>query len=293
MNPAPHPFPDRPDDTHKGSFGTVMVIGGCPSMPGAPALAARAALRAGCGLVKIATTADTLPQSLAHLSSATGVVLPEDADKALLAIHQADPDKKAVLAVGPGWGQADWQFHLLAMLQRCRRTLVVDADALNLLAQSDIQPFQCPAVLTPHPGEMRRLSDMLPPLRVNRGEEAIALHQLNTDQARALEARHLAACAHAVTLLKGSRSVVATPDQGVDPAWSLEGAANPALATAGTGDVLTGLIASLIAQGMPPAEAARQGAWTHAKAGQLWSEQHGNRGLLAPELADLIPAAMV
>ena len=269
--------PPRPLDAHKGSFGTVIVVGGCPTMFGAPALAARAAFRSGAGLVKIATDAQTLPFALLAEPSATGVVLSQASHNttyaALAALNQADPDERAVLAVGPGWGgpgREDWRSDFVQRLATGRRAVVLDADGLNLLATLKEIKAKAPLVLTPHPGEFKRLAQAFGVA----GDPA-------APGERAGCAMALAQKVNAVVLLKGRRTVVS------DGAQVYENhTGNPVLATAGSGDVLTGLIAGLLAQGMKPFEAACLGAHLHGQAADRWRDAHGGRGMLARELAD-------
>ncbi|MCC6580601.1 MAG: NAD(P)H-hydrate dehydratase [Phycisphaeraceae bacterium] len=266
---SPPPVPLRPKDGHKGTFGVVIIIGGCPTRPGAPALAARSALRGGAGLVKIASDSTTLAIALTIEPCATGVVLTD-----ISALDAADPDGKAVLAVGPGLGrQPDrlaWIQHFLAG----DRPVVLDADGLNLLAEHGLGlPWHAPVVLTPHPGEYRRLAGTLnipfdPTSQPDRSRAATALAK---------------ACG-CVVLLKGHRSLVTDGEQGY-----INHTGGPALATAGSGDVLTGRIAALLARGMTGFDAACLGAHLHGLAGDLWTRQHGDAGLRAMDLADLLP----
>jgi NAD(P)H-hydrate epimerase len=287
------PPPARPDDGHKGTFGTVIVVGGCATMLGAPALCARAAFRGGAGLVKLATSADVLPFALTVEPGATGVALPGDADACCAAIDAADPDGRAVLAVGPGLGQGDRQRGLVVRLLAGPRPVVLDADGLNALAatlcdkdQIRIAPqADTPArILTPHPGEFRRLARPL----------GISLDPTDPSQrpdaATSLAASLSAAgvgCGNAVVLLKGQRTVIA---DGRRTAVNTTG--NPALATAGSGDVLTGLIAALLAQGMDAFDAAVLAAHVHGRAADAWAKPHGPSGLRAQDLADALPDAL-
>lgn len=264
--------PPRPIDGHKGTFGTVVVMGGCPRMPGAAAIAARAALRAGAGLVKVATDEKTLPIVLAIEPCATG------ADTSLM-------PEEAVFAVGPGWGPSessgDDGFSLIPVGAR----RVVDADGLNRLAERwgeavATPGFDGPAVLTPHPGEYRRLAEAL-------GLSADPVDPTDRDRDRERAARLLAEATGAVVLLKGARTIVADGER-----VYTNQTGTPALATAGSGDVLTGLIAGLMAQGMPGYEAACLGAYTHGLAGEAWAQKNGPAGLRAIELADLLPMTL-
>ncbi len=270
--PAP---PTRPANAHKGTCGTVIVVGGCATMIGAPAICATAALRGGVGLCKVATGPGVLPHVLTIQPGATGIELDDD----LTVIDDADPDRRAVLAIGPGMGTSKRTGELIAPLLRSSHTrrYVLDADGLNLLAQSGkTLAGEGSRVLTPHPGEFRRLAQ---PLGIT--------HDPTDPEQRPKAAAALALAHGAVVVLKGARTVVCdgnrvfTNDTG-----------NPALATGGTGDVLTGLIAALIAQGMDAFDAAVLGVHTHGRAGDLWASQHAPSGMTAMDLAALIPRAL-
>ncbi len=272
----PH-VPHRPDEGHKGTFGTVIVVGGSPTMPGAAALCAASALRAGAGLVKIAAPAPVLPVAITIEPSATGVVLDDAQRDDAQAINAADPRGDAVLAVGPGMGVNDRTQRLVTALLAGTRPMVLDADGLNVLAESGETRTGDgpPLVMTPHPGEFARLA------------RPLGISDDPTDpQTRPTAAAKLAQAHHAVVLLKGRHTVVT---DGTRIYTNTTG--NPALATAGVGDVLTGLIAALIAQGMQPFDAACLGAYLHGLAGDVWRDRHGPSGLTARDLANLLPEA--
>lgn len=272
--------PPRPADAHKGDFGTVVVVGGCATMIGAPALCASAAFRAGAGLVKVVTPPEVLPFVLTLEPSATGVPLADSAAATLAGIDAADPARRAVLAVGPGLGRASIARDLLLALLARPGAMVLDADGLNLLAQAgppcaDLRPPASPLILTPHPGEFARLAR---PARIDLSA---------TDpRERPLAAAALARAHHAVVLLKGQHTVVSDGQRVFTNATG-----NPALATAGSGDVLTGLLAALIAQGLEPFDAACLAAHLHGLAADLWTARHGPSGLTARDLAALLPDA--
>ena len=269
------PLPDapaRPLDGHKGTFGTVIVVGGCATMPGAPAICAGAALRAGAGLVKLATDSATLLAALSIEPSATGLIL-DGADS----IDGADAKGDAVLAIGPGFGDAHDVDRLVLDLLGGNRRIVLDADGLNALARfGKPRPGGAPAVLTPHPGEFRRLA-----------EAAGVDPDGTTPEARPANGAALARHHRAVVVLKGRQTVITDGQR-----TALNPTGNPALATAGSGDVLTGVIASLMAQGMPAFDAARLGCHVHGAAADAWAAEHGPAGLKARDLADRLPAAL-
>lgn len=270
--------PTRPADAHKGTFGTVIIIGGSDTMIGAPALCARAALRSGVGLVKVACPPAILPYVLTIEPSATGIAMGNEPVDVIAQLDQADPQRKAVLAVGPGLGQSSVRGELVEALLDGPRAIVLDADGLNLLAKNrlalqSVPTRTAPLILTPHPGEYRRLAD------------ALKIHADPTDPKQRVEAAsQLAQKLKAVVVLKGQHSIIADGQR-----YATNTTGNPALATAGSGDVLTGLIASLLAQGMAPFDAAQLAAYLHGLAADQWANQHGTRGLRAIELADMLP----
>ena len=269
--------PPRPLDAHKGTFGTVMVVGGCPTMIGAPALCATAALRAGCGLVKIAATSNVLPTAIGIEPAATGVVISASSDDTQYNLDQADPKQSAVLAVGPGMGPSPATAQLVANLLGGPRPVVLDADGLHgLAATQQTRPANGPElVLTPHPGEFKKLAC------------AMGITADPADpQARPQAAARLAQAHQAVVVLKGYRTVVSDGHR-----QYINATGNPALATAGSGDVLTGLIAALMAQQMTPFDAAVLGVYLHGLAGDMWAQQFGPSGLTARDLAQWLPRA--
>jgi NAD(P)H-hydrate epimerase len=273
-------LPARPNDGHKGTFGTVIVVGGCATMLGAPALTARAALRIGTGLVKALVDPVlglALPQMLL---SVTDVPWDGRVSSLVESLKEADPKRSAVLAVGPGWGRSRQRQMMLRKLAETGRSMVVDADGLFALAQilSDggTIEFAWPVVLTPHPGEFARLA-----------EAVGADPQPRSDEARKAAASELAKALGATVILKGQRSVIADGQT-----CAINQTGNAALATAGTGDVLTGIVAGLMAQGLGAFDAAALGAHLHGLAGERWQKERGRAGLLAEELADLLPEVM-
>ncbi len=240
---------------HKGDFGHVLVIGGGPGMPGAVRLAGEAALRSGAGLVSIAT----------HPSHATALVSsrPELMPHGIGEIGELEPllERASVVAFGPGLGRSDWAKSLYERVARLALPAVWDADALNILAgQPDSADHR---VITPHPGEAGRLLGM-------------AAADVQADRPAALAALVERYGGYAV--LKGSGSLVSS-----DAVPYLCTAGNPGMGSAGMGDVLTGLIAGLIAQGLSLEFAAAVGVEAHARAGDL-AARGGERGLIASDL---------
>lgn len=267
-------LPKRPLDGHKGTFGRVLIAAGSSHYLGAPMLAALGAFRAGAGLVALAIPQAIRPILAGQLPEATYPPMPDQEQLGSAAAHALlrGIGQHNALLVGPGLGEAsDFMATLLAARQLLP-PLVVDADGLNLLAQRDDWPQLLPpnTVLTPHPVEMVRLTGL------SRDEVLLA--------DRVELARHYAQSWGHVVLLKGAYTVVAAPD---GLATVLPFAA-PVLAVGGSGDVLAGVIASLMAQGMAPYGAAVLGGYLHGLVGGM---NNGRFGLLAHEIADLIPTA--
>ncbi|NVZ25035.1 NAD(P)H-hydrate dehydratase [Pseudomonas gingeri] len=252
-------LPARQPDAHKGQFGHVLLIGGDRRFGGAILLSAETALRGGAGLVSLATRPEHVAAALARLPEVM-VVGVESANQLMDVLEQA-----TVLVVGPGLGQFAWSRSLLSLAANAAVAQVWDADALNLLASGETRlPADC--VITPHPGEAARLLGM-------------STAQVQADRVAA--ARALAAKYQAVCVLKGAGSLIAAPDGRLSRCER----GHPAMATAGLGDVLAGLIGALRAQGLAAFEAACLAVWLHAGAGELQGRK--GRGLVA---SDLIPA---
>ncbi|WP_159016076.1 NAD(P)H-hydrate dehydratase [Cognatiluteimonas profundi] len=253
-----HWLKPRALDTHKGDFGHVLCIGGDSGHGGAIILCAEAALRAGAGLVSVATQATTVSALLARRPEAM-VAAVEDAD----ALHGMAA-AASVLAIGPGLGTQAWGSALLDAALSSGKPLVMDADALNLLAASPRQ-LAAGTILTPHPGEAGRLL----------GIDVAAVQADRFSAASALVERH-----HCVIVLKGAGTIIAAPGQ----APCVIAAGNPGMAVGGMGDLLTGVIAALRAQGLDAFDAACCGALLHAVAGDVAAASGGQRGLLPSDL---------
>jgi hydroxyethylthiazole kinase-like uncharacterized protein yjeF len=255
-------IPKRPRDSHKGLFGTVAVIGGAGGMVGAALMAARAALKLGAGCVHAGLLADNPP--------AVDMIQPElMLHSASSAMHLPDID---VYAVGCGLGTSIAAQQLLYQLLRRNTSLVLDADALNLLArhadlQDDLRDRSQSTVLTPHPGEAARLL-------------GCAAQQIQADRVAAV--RQLAQKFGCSVVLKGANSLCATHDGKL----FVNNTGNPGMSSAGMGDVLTGMIAAFIAQGMSADDALRLAVHLHGAAGDALAEQHAGIGMTASELTD-------
>ena len=271
-------------DANKGTFGTVLVIAGAAGMVGAAALSAVSALRAGAGLVQLAVpeSAQDLAASLAPEVITKG--LPETDERthggpgALEAALELAERADAV-ALGPGMGRnPDTALFVKELARQLSRPLVVDADGLNALSDAPdaLRERAEPAVLTPHPGEMGRL--------LGKNTEAV-----QADRAGA--ARECAARFGAVALLKGARTLIAGPAAPGAGRLGVNRPGSAALATAGSGDVLTGVIAALLGQGLDAYDAARAGAYLHALAGELAAREMGTAGVIAGDVRDRLPRA--
>lgn len=244
--------------SHKGDHGHVLCVGGAPGMGGAIALCAEAALRSGAGLVTVATDPGHVPALLARRPECMGVALTGAADMDA-ALQRAD-----VVAIGPGLGRVAWGRSLFEHALDGDKPVVVDADALFHLAQSPRALRD--AVITPHPGEAARL---------------LAQHAPAPD--RFATARALVERFQCAVVLKGAGSIVAAPGQ---VPYVID-AGNPGMAVGGMGDVLTGVVAALRAQGMHAFNAAACGALLHAVAGDV-AARGGERGLVASDLFDAL-----
>jgi len=247
----------RKKNVHKGSFGHVLAIGGDRGMAGAIRLTAEAALRCGAGLVSVATRGAHVPA----LNAARPELMAQGIEDAQALEHLLP--RISTLALGPGLGQRAWGHALWHTALDAGKSAVVDADALNMLALQPRQ-FSTPTVLTPHPTEAARLLEC-------------TTEEIQSDRFSA--ARKLAKKFNAVIVLKGAGSLICAPDGQVRVCpWG-----NPGMAVAGMGDVLTGVIAALLAQGIPAWPAAQLGVALHALAGDAAAKQ-GQRGLVASDL---------
>lgn len=256
-------MPPRPAATHKGQLGHVLVLGGDFNYPGACLLAARAALVAGSGLVSVATRRD---HALALASGLPEAMWADGEDGEVLGRLL---EHGSVLALGPGLGSSDWSRAVWSRAMGSDLPLVLDADGLNLLAEQPTARGRW--ILTPHPGEAGRLL----------GSDAAEIQRDRFAAVRALARRY-----QAVVVLKGAGSLVAEPDGRV----AVCPFGTPAMATAGMGDALTGIIASLLGQGLSPAAAAQAGVVLHARAGERAAI--GRRSILAGELVDALPGVL-
>lgn len=270
-------LPPREASAHKGSFGHVLLVAGGRGKAGAAALAARGALRAGAGLVTVACTPDAsaalqagTPEAMtAPLEKGTDGGLDETAVDVVLELARS----RNVLAVGPGLGTGEGARALVhALVVRAECPLVLDADGINAFAggPAALKARGALSILTPHPGEAARLL-------------GVSAAEVNRD--RIGSARRVSLQTGAVVLLKGAASVVASPSGRV----AVIAAGGPVLGSGGTGDVLTGVVAALVGQGLPGFEAALVGAHLHGRAGDRLAVERGPAGVLASEIATTLP----
>jgi NAD(P)H-hydrate epimerase len=273
-------LPERPRAAHKGTFGRALVVAGSLQFPGAALLAARSAYLVGAGLVTAAVPAPVQPMIASGLPEATWLPLPDE-EGALTSAGAArlreEWGRTEALLLGPGFGLAAATRGFLAEgLRAALPPTVVDADGLKLLAQIDGWPelLRTPSVLTPHPGEMSVLTG-----------DPIAAIQADR---LACATRWAGAWGH-IVILKGAFTVVASGEAQA----TVIPIATPSLARAGTGDVLAGAVVGLLAQGVPPYQAAVLGAWLQGRAGILAAQAVGQpASVLAGDVASALPRAL-
>jgi NAD(P)H-hydrate epimerase len=274
-------LPERLPSSHKGTFGHAGIIAGSVGKTGAAALAALAALRIGAGLVTVATPSSVNDVLEAKLLEAMTLPMPETKARTLarsaldrvIAFIQA----RTAIAIGPGLSTHPETIELVqSMMKHLDRPSVLDADALNALTGRASLLTECktPPILTPHPGEMARLE-------VDATTQSVNADRIGT-------ARRFARERGVFVVLKGARTVIARPDGLV----AICPTGNPGMATAGTGDVLTGMIVGLLAQRVPSWEAACAATYFHGSAGDLASQHLGQPGMLASDLIAQIPYAL-
>ena len=266
-------FPRRRPDAHKGDFGRVAIVAGSRGKAGAALLCAAGALRAGCGLVTIASPASIergflarLPEAMTRpLPDESGALAPESADSIEELLEQSD-----AAGVGPGLGTGSGASAAVSAVIASRTPAVFDADALNLHAgRPEAFRRRAPTILTPHPGEAGRL---------------LGVSGKGIERDRPGAAAELARRSRAVVVLKGAPTLTADPSGML---WC-NSSGSPALAKGGSGDVLTGVVASLLGQGLEVSDAAVSAAFVHGLAGEAAGRRSGERGALASETADAV-----
>jgi ADP-dependent NAD(P)H-hydrate dehydratase len=272
-------LPRRSFDAHKGSFGKVLIAAGSRGMSGAAILCGRSALRAGAGLVQVAAPANVQAVVAAGNPCYTTLAIHQRADGTLSEAAATDVIEWGraanALAIGPGLGHSpDVAAFVRQVVRELPRTpTVIDADGLNVLAPltDEFKSRPCPLILTPHPGEFCRLSGKaMPDVEAHRQELAA----------------EFAERFGVIVVLKGAGTVVTDGSKRY-----VNSTGNPGMATGGTGDVLTGIIAALLGQKLAALDAAVLGAWIHGRAGDLAAMTLGHVGLTAADMIEHLPQA--
>jgi ADP-dependent NAD(P)H-hydrate dehydratase len=271
--------PKRPNDSHKGMYGSLLVVAGGRGMAGAAALVGASALRSGAGLVRVASPAEVQPTVATFEPSYMTWPLPCDARGFLdFPACRSDLDELLgmadVLAIGPGLGRTDGvRAAVRWLLAEASLPTVLDADGLNAIADepSLLKSLKRPVIVTPHPGEFARLTGRsTSEVRADREGSALALAQSE----------------NLIVVLKGDRTVVTDGRR-----LYVNTTGNPGMATGGTGDCLTGVIAAMVGQKLPPFEAAMLGVYAHGLAGDIARDQNGILGLIAGDIVDSLADA--
>jgi NAD(P)H-hydrate epimerase len=277
-------LPERKSDGHKGDFGKLLVVAGSTGFTGAATLTALSALRSGCGLVKLACAKSIQPVLAIKLTEAMAIPLPDVALKGALALRSLGELRKLTeehdaVVIGPGLGQHHETRELIRRyVGALEKPMLLDADGLNAFA-GDAEPLKtrsghAPMILTPHPGEFARLFGKTVPEDI---QERMAL------------AKEVAREFTVVLVLKGSPTLVASPD---DRCW-LNPTGNSGMATGGSGDVLSGMIGSFLAQGMSVLEAALCGVFLHGAAGDIAADELTPRAMIAGDIIACLPKAFL
>ena len=269
-------LPDRPKRSHKGMFGKALCIAGSVNMAGAAYLCAGAAYRSGAGLVRILTPEENRVILQTLLPEAVMTTFEQNDLKMLDNILEEALSWATVAAIGPGLGKKLWAYHMVKLvLQNFHGPLVIDADALNILAEHMewLEDHEGSVILTPHVGEFSRLTDKkVPEISKDIPGQAVAFAKEY----------------HCICILKDAPSAAALSDG----TCYVNTTGNSGMSTGGSGDVLTGILAGLLAQTVDPSDAAPLGMWLHGRAGDLAAEQEGTYGLLARHLLEYLPQAM-
>ncbi|SMC45607.1 NAD(P)H-hydrate dehydratase [Papillibacter cinnamivorans] len=267
-------LPRRRRDSHKGDYGRVLLVCGSRDYTGAPAFSARAAVRTGSGLVFLGVPASIHGIEAEKNDEAMVISLPEEEGKlspgAVPVILEQLRGCDACL-IGPGLGRSEGvSAAVRAVLETCRVPLVIDADGINALAGNiDIWKRNCPVILTPHEGEFQRLLGR--PMKADRISQA----------------REFAQASGCILILKGYRTVTALPDGRV----YINTTGNPGMAKGGSGDVLSGMLVSLLGQGLSPERAAWGAVWLHGRAGDTTASEKGEYGMTPTDMIEAIPKA--
>lgn len=270
---------NRPDDSNKGTLGSLLCICGSYGMAGAAIMAGKAALRCGIGLLKIAVPKSIYPVCATNILESVYYPL-EETSNGVISSKNTDfllemCEKSSAVVIGCGLSVCDDTKNLVqSVITNCEKPLVIDADALNCICNKPeiLKNLKAPAIITPHPGEMARLLHSTPKA-VNSNRENTAI-----DFAKKFGV---------VTVLKGAGTIIASPDGEV----YINHTGNSGMATGGSGDVLSGIIGSLLAQGAAPINAAAAGVFLHGTIGDLAAEKLGKISMLPTDMIDMIPTA--
>ena len=270
---------NRPDDSNKGTLGSLLCICGSYGMAGATIMAGKAALRCGIGLLKIAVPKSIYPVCATNILESVYYPL-EETSNGVISSKNTDfllemCEKSSAVVIGCGLSVCDDTKNLVqSVITNCEKPLVIDADALNCICNKPefLKNLKAPAIITPHPGEMARLLHSTPKT-VNSNRENTAI-----DFAKKFGV---------VTVLKGAGTIIASPDGEV----YINHTGNSGMATGGSGDVLSGIIGSLLAQGAAPINAAAAGVFLHGTIGDLAAEKLGKISMLPTDMIDMIPTA--
>ncbi len=271
-------LPERPSDSHKGDYGRVLVVAGSTGMAGAAFLAAKGALRAGAGLVTCACPQAVWPSLSTKFTCVMTAPMPATADgsfsEAALPALKSLAEKAGTLCLGPGMGRGNEVGRVVrSLIAGTKVPAVIDADALLALDAASFSSLKGRGILTPHPGEMGVLL----------GATAQQVQADRRAAAKGFSERH-----GVVVALKGSGTVVTDGHR-----LAVNDTGNPGMATAGAGDVLAGVIAGLLAQGMPPFEAAYLGVHLHGLAGDLAAKEKGLHALITTDILEALPTAFL
>ncbi len=270
---------NRPDDSNKGTLGSLLCICGSYGMAGAAIMAGKAALRSGIGLLKIAVPKSIYPVCATNILESVYYPL-EETSNGVISSKNTDfllemCEKSSAVVIGCGLSVCDDTKNLVqSVITNCEKPLVIDADALNCICNKPeiLKNLKVPAIITPHPGEMARLLHSTPKT-VNSSRENTAIN--------------FAKKFGVVTVLKGAGTIIASPDGEV----YINHTGNSGMATGGSGDVLSGIIGSLLAQGASPINAAAAGVFLHGTIGDLAAEKLGKISMLPTDMIDMIPTA--
>ena len=270
---------NRPDDSNKGTLGSLLCICGSYGMAGAAIMAGKAALRCGIGLLKIAVPKSIYPVCATNILESVYYPL-EETSNGVISSKNTDfllemCEKSSAVVIGCGLSVCDDTKNLVqSVITNCEKPLVIDADALNCMCNKPeiLKNLKAPAIITPHPGEMARLLHSTPKT-VNSNRENTAIN--------------FAKKFGVVTVLKGAGTIIASPDGEV----YINHTGNSGMATGGSGDVLSGIIGSLLAQGASPINAAAAGVFLHGTIGDFAAEKLGKISMLPTDMIDMIPTA--